>query len=252
MCPDERREGAGASAHPHVRLLDGFEVTYRGARVELSTAPARTVACLALRTEARTRSTVAGLLWPDMPEQRARANLRSALWRIGRCCPSLIEHTTSTLRMGRQVRVDLRDLDAWCRRVLDGTDTTCALPGYLTGLELLPSWDEEWLDRERLWITSLYVHALERLVQLLVGRHRLAEALLAAQAAIDTDPWRESAWHAAISVQIAQGNAAAAVRMYSDYCARLRELQVLPGEDLHQVVRRVGAEALGDRPVTVP
>ncbi|MGH3665463.1 MAG: hypothetical protein ACRDU8_05150 [Egibacteraceae bacterium] len=73
-----------APAAVEVRLLDGFAVECAGEGLPLPLSVQRVVAFLALHDRRLLRGYVAGRLWPDAPEQRSAASLRSALWRLRR------------------------------------------------------------------------------------------------------------------------------------------------------------------------
>jgi DNA-binding SARP family transcriptional activator len=221
-----------------VRLLNGFSVIWDGSRVALSAAPARLVACLAVGSAPRTRSAAAGLLWPDLDEQHALANLRSALWRVRQACPPLVDHSASALCLGGGVSVDLYGLAAWARNVLDprAEPASLALPETDLRPELLPGWDEEWLVDERESLQNLYVHALESVAYRLTRAGRFGEAMLAADAAVDIDPWRESAWRAAISVQLAQNNVVIAAHLYGRFHRLMDEIGVEPSSEIRDLI----------------
>lgn len=66
-----------------IHLLGRFAVVSGTGPIELKDRPAQLLAYLALtggRTIPRTRA--AGALWPDLPEERARANLSTVAWRL--------------------------------------------------------------------------------------------------------------------------------------------------------------------------
>jgi hypothetical protein len=95
-----------------VRVLGGTELTL-GARqsVELASAKATATALLvylAVTGAAPSRSALAGLLWSDLPEQAARANLRLVLTKLRRALPEQLEVTRekAALAPTRPVRVD--------------------------------------------------------------------------------------------------------------------------------------------------
>ncbi len=77
-------EGAFHGVRPvprvEIRLLDGFELRLDGRAMSLPCAAQRVVALLALHDRGMLRTYAAGLLWPESADERASANLRSALW----------------------------------------------------------------------------------------------------------------------------------------------------------------------------
>src|SRR5439155_25381824 len=97
------------------------------------------------------RTYAAGLLWPDSADERASANLRSALWRLRRLPIPLIETSHTQLRLAAGVAVDARELAERATAVLRGTRV--AGPGdarrLIASADLLPGWYEDWLVFER-------------------------------------------------------------------------------------------------------
>jgi DNA-binding SARP family transcriptional activator len=227
----------------YVSLLNGFGVSWRDSRISLSAAPARLVACLGVCCTPRGRSKVAGMLWPDLDEQHALANLRSALWRVRQACPPLIEHSPSALSLGSGVIVDAHELKAWALKVLDPRSEPAGLTLPNTPLrpELLPEWDDEWLLHERESLVHLYIHALESLSYRLIPIGRFGEAMLAAVTSVDLDPWRESAWRAAIAVQLAQNNLVSAAHLYQRFHRLMEEIGARPSREISELVSGVAS-----------
>ncbi|MCL6508914.1 MAG: winged helix-turn-helix domain-containing protein, partial [Bryobacteraceae bacterium] len=66
-----------------IGLLGAFTASSNGRKIQLHPGQAALVAYLALaRGRQVPRTRVAGALWPDLPEDRARANLSTAVWRL--------------------------------------------------------------------------------------------------------------------------------------------------------------------------
>ena len=93
----------GVAAEPHLRLLDGFELSLHGSTLEIPPGTQRLLAFLALSPGPRPRGSVAGVLWPEVPEEQAGAALRSALWRIRRLEPELLSVSPTQLRLAADV-----------------------------------------------------------------------------------------------------------------------------------------------------
>src|SRR5688500_5180949 len=90
-----------------LRILESFHLAYDGTSVRLPMSAQRVLAFLALHDRPLQRPYVAGSLWLDLPEERAHASLRSALWRLHRRGHSLVEASAQQLALGREVQVDL-------------------------------------------------------------------------------------------------------------------------------------------------
>ncbi|MET8122578.1 BTAD domain-containing putative transcriptional regulator [Micromonospora sp. NPDC005189] len=97
-----------------VRVLGGAELTVDGRPlVELASAKATALLFyLAVTGTAHSRSTLAGLLWSDLPEPTARANLRLVLTKLRRVVPELVAVSRQTIGLAdiRQVWVDAAEV----------------------------------------------------------------------------------------------------------------------------------------------
>jgi DNA-binding SARP family transcriptional activator len=93
-----------------VRVLGGAELTVSGRPlVELASAKATALLVyLAVTGRGHSRSALAGLLWSDLPETTARANLRLVLTKLRRVLPDHLSVTRQTVALvgGRPVWVD--------------------------------------------------------------------------------------------------------------------------------------------------
>jgi DNA-binding SARP family transcriptional activator len=205
-----------------VALLDGFVLRLghdpRAPVRNLPRAVQRLVAHLSL-SRCPDRNAIAGQLWPDVPEAHAHGSLRSALWRLKRVAPGMVEASGGSLSLVEGVWVDVHELDAWASRVLDpdvgGKDV--ALPGDALRGELLPGWCDEWVLLERERLRQLRMHALEALADKLAAVGRLGEAIQAAHAAVHEEPLRESAHRVVVRVHLAEGNVDEARRAYESF-----------------------------------
>jgi len=193
-------------------LLGTFELECAGARVRLPMSAQRLVAFVALQEHPVLRAYAAGSLWPDTAEERAHANLRSALWRLHRCGHRLIDSSGDRLRIDASVRVDFRETEALARRALVGDAVELELSA-LAG-DLLPDWYEEWVLLERERFRALRLRALDALCERLILAGRLDDALDAGHAAVAGEPLRESAHRALVRVHLAEGNTGEAIRQY--------------------------------------
>jgi DNA-binding SARP family transcriptional activator len=183
-------------------------------------------------------------LWHEIPQQRAAANLRAAIWKLHGVKHRVVEPRTDRLCLVPGVSVDVPVLVRRARDVLDHAAGTLlpqvGLPADLIeGLshDVLPDWDEEWLVFERERIRQLRIHAIEALSDKLriLGNH--ADAVQAGLAAVAADPLRESAQRALIMAHLAEGNAADARRQFETYGKQLwADLRVRPSPSLEAIV----------------
>jgi DNA-binding SARP family transcriptional activator len=197
-----------------------------------SGAAQRVLAYLALH-EAAGRAQVAGALWPDQPQPRADSDLRTALWRLQRISREFAEVSGGVLALRESVAVDVREITAWAIAEISpaamlATDRCQPPPG--AGLELLPGWDEPWLEAPRTRLRMLQTQAYECVAARLLAAGRVPEALPFALQVLQSDPLRESAQHLMMEIHLRQGNVGEALRQYRQYRALLRaELGIAPG-----------------------
>lgn len=221
-------------------LLDGFELREQGcATPPLPLSAQRVVAFLALRERPLQRTHVAASLWPDTTDAKARANLRSALWRLGTIASDLLAVSAAHLHLPPRVWVDVRHGIAQARRLVDPSDDCrdVTLRNFALNGELLSDWYDDWVLMERERLRQLRLHALEALCARLSDEGRHGESVDAGLMAISSEPLRESAQAALIRAYLREGNRIDARRQYDRYRALLiDELGVAPGPGLESLV----------------
>jgi DNA-binding SARP family transcriptional activator len=220
-------------------VVGPFGLRRDGGIVALPPSVERVVAYLALRRGPATRANVAGTLWADASEDRAMASLRSALWRLRRPGLMVVDVIGEHLALSSGVAVDLYELTAAARGLIDGTSVAypAALDRLASGEELLGDWYDDWILVEREHFRQLRLQALERLAVELAADGRYGRATESALAAIAAEPLRESAHRALISVHLAQGNLSEAVRQYSNYRQLMRdELDLEPSTQMQELL----------------
>jgi DNA-binding SARP family transcriptional activator len=220
-----------------LNLLRGFELRCDGRRVTLPRAAQRVLAFLALNDAQLTRLYVAGVLWLDATEERACANLRSALWRVRREGAELVEADATQVRLGATVDVDVRRAIELSRGAIDRPEAAARYLRENIAGELLPDWYEEWVDTERERLHQLRLHALEAAAERLMGVGEFGHAVDAGLAAIGSDPLRESAHRVLIKIYVAEGNRTEALRQYGLYRRRLKqEVGLEPSRQMEELV----------------
>ncbi len=226
-----------------ISLFDGFALSIDGAGPgttvrDVPHGVQRLIAHLSL-CRCRTRRAIAGQLWPDVPETHAHANLRSALWRVQKAAPGLVDVSAGGVALADGVRVDVQQFMEWAGAVLDpavSADRIVTPATALTG-ELLPGWYDDWVLLERERLRQLRMHVLDVLADKLVHASRYGEAVQAAYAAVRDEPLRESAHRAVVRVHLAEGNLVEALRAYRSFRDALdRELGVLPTRQMEELL----------------
>ncbi|MDP2327335.1 MAG: BTAD domain-containing putative transcriptional regulator [Dehalococcoidia bacterium] len=234
-----RQAGSGPTHHEfQLSILDGFELRAGGRTLLAGRGEAqRLLTLLALRDRPVSRGVVATMLRPDAPEAQGLASLRSALARLDPDVRHAIVIAGADLALTPDVSVDLRDARAFAQRLLETerplpwTDLQQEASQSLQALtlDLLPGWKEEWAIMESEAWRQLRLHALDALSVHLTQAGRFASAAGAAAAVLQSEPLRESACAALIRVHLAAGNRSEAIRVFTEFRARLmRELGLAP------------------------
>ena len=222
------------STSTRLQLLSRFEVAVEGEPVDLNPGSQRVLAFLALSDQAVSRAYAAFRLWPDKPESRAMANLRSALWRLRQQPGELVDSTLTDIRLAGSVWVDARD---GIRDLASTFPLSCPEVGAMLTADLLPEWYDEWLVVERERLRQLRLHTLEKWCRELIARGRMAEAIDLALRSIAVEPLRESSHRLVIEAHLAEGNVNEAARHLAAFHVRVsEELGVPPSEDLMSLV----------------
>jgi DNA-binding SARP family transcriptional activator len=245
-------ESSGAVPTVRLRVVSGFQLSVDDQVVRVPIHVERVLAYLAIHDRDQPRHRVASHLWMDLPDVRAAANLRTALWRGRAALGGLIVCTRGRLSLDPLCDVDVRRLDGLARRLLhleaevSESDVDLSL---MTG-DLLPDWDDEWLDTERERIHQLRVHALEAWCGRLLAAGRFAEALDVGLLALAVEPLRETAQRLVIQIHLAEGNVAEACRRFQRFSAQLwDEMGLVPSRELRDLV---GTSAVGGRHIRAP
>lgn len=185
----------------------------------------RVVALVALRGSA-TRSSVAGVLWPEATEARARTSVRSTVWSLSKVTPGLILSEGDDLSITPTARLDVTTFMEQSQLVLSGADLSAEhlaalsarlLPGGPWSLPLLNRWTEDWCVIDRARVDHLRLAMLDQLclTSLHLGDPHRAEML--ARTAVEEDPLRESTRRRLIEVHLSVGDTAAAMAEFDAF-----------------------------------
>jgi DNA-binding SARP family transcriptional activator len=214
----KRRGRAAVRRSPlSLQLLSGFRLACGDEVFELPMSVQRVVVFLALQSRAVLRPYVAGSLWLETSDERAAANLRSALWRLNQVGHSIVDATSSALRLDGALEVDLQCYTGLAHRLLASDSDQTDLDESPFCEDLLPDWYDDWLVIERERFHQLRLRTLELICERLTASGQFARALDIGLAAVAGEPLRESAHRALVKVHLAEGNFAEARRQFDLY-----------------------------------
>ena len=233
----------------HVQLMGGFGVFHEGKLIDLPDSTRQLIACLALSDGPQERSLVAAILWPEKPEQRAAANLRSSIWRL----PSisgleLMSVHRSCLELDPSISVDAHQLQqtGW-DLVHQGPRSSAAadLDRGVFAADLLPGWYDDWVIAERERLTQLQLHFMEALAYTLVRAGNIPEALDIAIRLVAADPLREGSQRVLLWTYCSEGSLGQARRQLDRYRRTLfDEFGLEPTLSLATILEEMGSDAL--------
>jgi DNA-binding SARP family transcriptional activator len=230
-------------------LLGQFRLEFGAEPVDLCRNAQRLLAFVGLRGRV-SRTVLAGILWPEVTEEHARGSLRTALWKLPRGDQPLVQGCGDWLVASDSMQVDVHTFTETALGVVQGYGSPVSghLALGLVGAEdLLPGWDEDWVQLEREHLRQLRLHALDALAEALVRQGKPALALEAAWASVRTEPLRESAHRVVVSVHLAEGNLSEALHHYQAFRQLLNEeLGVEPSPQFARMLPVRQDRALGE------
>ncbi|MCA9970189.1 MAG: winged helix-turn-helix domain-containing protein, partial [Anaerolineales bacterium] len=219
-----------------IRLLGRFDVRQNGAAVPVTARKGQALlAYLALHAgTAVRRELLAGLLWPDAPEETARANLRQTLWRLRRQLGAAALHADD---------VSLALAAAWVdTAVLQQAAGADALDVYHG--DLLPGFYDDWVLPARARLRALWEQKMAAWLAALVAAARWREVRTWAARWLAHDPAAEAAYRALMQAHAGLGEAAQVTAVY-ERCVRAldAELGAPPAPQTTALLARLQAAA---------
>ena len=222
-----------------LRVMSEFDLAVDGAVVRLPHSVERVLAYLALARGDVARTMIAGMLWFDAPDQRAQGNLRTALWRLSRIGCPVVRARGDRIALDTGVKVDIDELLRLGSRIITQHDRLAfrRLPELISGFEILPTWSEDWLIGERERYRQMRLHALESASEELLADGEFGRAIEAALAAVDAEPFRESARRLIVRIHLREGNVMEALRQYGEFRSLISlELGIEPSRLMEDLI----------------
>jgi DNA-binding SARP family transcriptional activator len=238
-----------------LRLLGGMHLTRNGAPVtdHSSKKGLALLSYLAISGRAHSRDELAGVLWGDMPDTEARANLRGVLFNLRRLVAPYLHVDRQMVAFDRQSpywvdvahfqsgilqiesvkpenRIEsLREaVELYCGDLMEGF--------YVRGAPAF----EEWLLVEREQLRQLAIQGFYMLAVHYTTQGEYAAAIRYTTRLLEMDPWREEAYRQQMLLLALSGQRCAALAQY-ETCRRILEyeLKVEPAEETTTLYQRI-------------
>ena len=218
-----------------VRLIGTFAIEYDGRPVTLSSRVAQSLFAYLILTSGtfHRREKLAGMFWPQITEEKARAYLRHELWRIRRTLAS----ADCLLSNGIAIAFD-SSAEYWLdAEILEKLADSASADELIAALsiyqgELLPGFYDEWVVLERDHLQAVYEGKMARLLELLESEKRWHQILEWAERRISLGHPPEAAYRALMVAYNALGDRAKVASTYERCAQALRALDLEPSEEM--------------------
>lgn len=241
------------SARLELRFLGGLSIQQDGATLaELKSHKGQALLCyLAVTGQSVSRSSLAGLLWSDMPEKSALMNLRKTLSRIKPLSPYLLI-TRKTLAFDKDVPhwLDVAEFERLANattRLPNLQDAVALyqddfLANFVTDDGLL---FEEWVLAQRARLREIALRSLHMLITGFSEHHDFSTAITYARQLLRLEPYQEGTHRDLMRLLALTGERAAALRQY-EICRRILadELGIEPSLATTQLYQQIEADQI--------
>ena len=220
-----------------VRLIGKFDIQCDGKPVIISSRAAQSLFAYLILTAGtlHRREKLAGMLWPDESEQKARAYLRNELWRIRKALPHasnvkylLADNLTVGFDHSSPYWLDIAGL-----KKLSDTNSAGELIQALSNYqgELLPGFYEDWVVFEREHLQVLFEQKIACLLDILEKEKRWDDVLEWAERWISLVQAPEAAYRVLMVCYEALGDHAKVTATYERCKQALRQLDLEPSDE---------------------
>ena len=231
-----------------VRLLGKFEICVDGRPVEIPLRAAQALLAYLLLnagTDQR-REQVAGLIWPDMTDAKARDNLRHTLWVIRKALGNRDYLLTDDLSVSYNTTLDYWLDTAMLDRKIAGAESADDLITIVSayGGGLLPGFYDDWVVLERERLQAAFERKMALLLDKLVEAQRWPEVLEWGERWIALGQVPEPAYRALMAAHAGLGDMASVATIYQRYVEALKnELGVEPAAQTRTLYERLQRDA---------
>ncbi len=230
------------------QLLGGLHISRDGVELRgfISRKAQALLVYLALTRRAHFREALQGLLWGDLPQNRAASNLRVTLNNLRRLVPQNLEVTRAQVvfHLGETCHVDVVDFE----QLVSQPEISCQQAAanlyrgdLLDGFYVADSQAfDEWLLAVREHLRQTMLQMLHRLVAYHSARGEYRAGIDYASHLLALDPWREEAHRELMRLLALSGQRSAALAQY-EQCRRLlaQELGLEPLEETAALYQQI-------------
>ncbi len=239
---NETHRVTGMAPTLHIRLLGNLLVSGDAPLTTINTPRLQSLlAYLVLhRAAPQPRRQVAFALWPDLPEARARANLRKFLLHLRQALPEAgrflsIDNHVLQWRPEAPATLDVAEFEEQA-----ATPAGWSQAAETYGGDLLPDCYDDWIVPERERLRQLYLEVLNHLIQQEGDAGNYDAALSYGRRLLQSDPLREEVYRELMRLQLLKDDRAAALRIYHTCSVTLRrELGVEPATATRELYERL-------------
>ena len=230
-----------------VRTFGGLELSEGQYRIDAPAKAKALVAYVALAPPNATRSRLAGLLWSDLSEEAARANLRLVLTQLRKVLPGRVAADRHAVALNGDVWIDADELE----QAQAGPAAVLELyrGEFLEGVELpgAPLLDE-WITDRRYRYRAMALAALDTVVGTALASGDTDTAMAAARRILAVEPWHEGAHRALMRCFAIAGQPSAALAQY-ETCRHIldQELGVEPAPATRDLLGEIRTQEFAPR-----
>ncbi|MCA9918118.1 MAG: hypothetical protein KC445_09205, partial [Anaerolineales bacterium] len=210
---------------------------------------------LAFTGQPHSRQALAGLLWSEMDEEKARRNLRVALTRMKDELAEylVIQRRTLAFNRERPYWLDVIEFETTLKQKVLSIDELKQATDLYRGpflddfiLRDAPLF-EEWVRLQQEHYRQLAMDGLYRLSALQTEMHQFAEGIETLNRLLKLEPWMEEAHRQLMLLLAISGQRSAALAQYETCAALLdEELGVEPASETTALYQKIRAEEIDD------
>ncbi|TAN47219.1 MAG: hypothetical protein EPN21_18160, partial [Methylococcaceae bacterium] len=261
-----------------IALLGGFTLSTAEGTISLPYAKLAALLSYLVVETPRTgpirRETLAELLWPDLPLENARGNLRRALFNLqqalGNDKPPLFEANRGSLMLSETAPLWLDVAEyaaisaacpspvpvAYCGDCLSGMEKAVELyrGDFMAGFVLPDSPDfEDWMLMKREAFSRHALALLERIAVCYEQKGAYGKALPYVLRYTELEPWSETAYRRAMRLYALSGQSSSALTLFEACCKILeKELGVAPEAETRRLAEAIRSGELQAEPGEEP